>query len=236
MVKLYTPKKIILLFLLSSSAFADMTSFFQAAVKNLKYNKSYTLYKQSNKTSQMAVTYSKYTNFSADAAYSKTYAKLLSSAPGNFDTTEISLHDTVDLFGKNNYRIQTLRLDTKAKKSELDLKKEQLFITLVDMVALYNQTKAQLAMREELYAKQRAIYKKLEALKQNGNITEVEVLRFKNTLTTLQTSIVAMRQEIAGMRSQLQLYAPHEAIPQLSETRILYTKEAFVHHNPEAKI
>ncbi len=229
-------KKIVFISLFGVSAFADMTSFYHSAVKNLEYNKSYRLYEKANKTSQSAITYSKYANFGANIAYSKTYAKLLPSAPGNFGTTDIALHDTIDLFGKNNYKIQTLRLDTKAKKSKLNLKKEQLFIALTNMVALHNQIEAQLQIREELYNREHKIYKKLEALAKNGDVTELDLLRFKNTLTTLKTSIVSMQQELSQMKAQLHLYAPDKAIPALTQTELFYTKTEFLAHNPQATL
>ncbi len=229
-------KKIVFISLFGVSAFADMTSFYHSAVKNLEYNKNYTLYEKANQTSQSAVTYSKYANFSADAAYSKTYAKLLPSAPGSFGTTDIALHDTIDLFGKNDYKIQTLRLDTKMKNNVLKLKKEQLFIALANMIALHNQTEAQLQIREELYDREHKIYKKLEALAKNGDVTELDLLRFKNTLTTLKTSIVAMQQELSKMKAQLHLYAPNQAIPVLTQRELLYAKQEFLAHNPQATL
>jgi len=229
-------KKVVFISLLGVSAFADMTSFYHKALKNLQYNKSYALHKKANQISQSAVTHSKYANFSTDIAYSKTYTKLLPSAPGSFDTTDVALHDSIDLFGKNDYKIQTLRLDTKIEKSKLNLKKEQLFIALANMVALYNKTKSQLAIWQELYRKQHNIYKKLEVLEKKGNITEFELFRFKNTLTTLQTSIISMKQELSKMKTELKLYVPNQTIPKLTQTKLFYTKKDFLLHNPQAKI
>jgi len=229
-------KKIVTLSLLVFSAHADMTNFYKDAVKTLQYEKSYNLYETANKTSQSAVTYSKYANFSLDGAYSKTYAQHLPTSSGSFNTTDISLHDTLDLFGKNNYKIQTLRLDVKGEKKKLGLKKEQLFISLVNMVALYNKTQMQLKIHQELYKKQQKIYEKLENLAKNGDITALDILRFKNSLTTLQTKIVAQTQELAKMKAQLHLYAPNQSIPKLTQTQLLYTKKDFLAHNPQADI
>ncbi len=229
-------KKIVFISLFGVSAFADITSFYHSALKNLEYNKNYTLYEKANQTSQSAITYSKYANFSADAAYSKTYAKLLPSASGSFGTTDISLHDTMDLFGKNDYKIQALRLNTKVKRSRLNLKKEQLFIALANIISLYNKTALQLKIRQELYNKQYKIYEKLETLEKNGDVTELNLLRFKNTLTTLQTSIVSMKQELFKMKAQLSLYAPDQSIPKLTQTKMFFTKKDFLLHNPQAKI
>jgi len=229
-------KKSVALLLMAFTAHADMTSFYKVALKNLQYDKSYTLYKKANKTSQTAVTYSKYANFSADASYSKTYAQFLPSSAGSFATTDISLHDTLDLFGKNNYKIQTLRLDTKVKKSRLNLKKEKLFITLANMIALYNNTSSQLKLHQELYNTQQNIYKKLVSLAKNGDITKLEILRFKNTLTTLKTKIVSQIQNLTKMKKQLQIYAPNEIIPILTQTQLLYTKNDFLFYNPKEHI
>lgn len=226
-------KKIAIILLLSLVANADMTSFFNVALENLKYDKTYSLYEQSNKTSQNAITYSKYANFNANASYSMTNSKHLTS---NFNTTDIALHDTIDLFGKNNYKIKTLRLDQETKRSELNLKKEQLFISLANMIALYNRTSEQLILHQNLYNEQKKIYQKLEALAQNGDMAELDILRFKNTLTTLQTKIASQTQEAAKMKEQLQLYAPKESIPSLQESKLLYTKKDFLAHNPLAKI
>jgi len=229
-------KKIVTLSLLVFNAHADMTSFYKDVLHSLQYEKSYTLYETSNKTSQSSVIYSKYANFSLDASYSKTYAQHLPTTSGNFNTTDISLHDSLDLFGKNNYKIQTLRLDAKSEKKKLVLKKEQLFISLVNMVALYNKTQRQLKIHQELYKKQKKIYKKLEALAQNRDITALDILRFKNTLTTLQTKIVAQTQELAKMKAQLHLYAPTQSIPKLTQTQLFYTKKDFLAHNPQVDI
>ncbi len=229
-------KKIVTLSLFAFTLQADMIGFYSSALKNLEYNKNYTLYEKANQTSQSAITYSKYANFSADAAYTKTYAKLLPSSSGNFGATDIAFHDTIDIFGKNDYKIKTLRLDTEMKKSRLKLKKEQLFTALADMVSLYNQTTAQLKIRQEFYNKENRIYKKLEALEKNGDVTEFELLRFKNTLTTLKTSMISMKQELTKMKMQLNLYAPKETIPTLTHTKLLYTKKDFLLHNPQVTI
>ena len=229
-------KRIVMILLFSFTAYADMMSFYKTALDNLQYDQSYTLYKQSNKTFQTAVNYAKFANFSADVSYSKTYAKLLPTSSGNFGTTDIALHDTLDLFGKNNYKIQTLRLDKESKKSELNLKKEQLFIYLANMIALYNSTSNELQLHQDLYNEQKKIYKKIEALAQNGDVTELEILRFKNRLTTLKTKIVAQSEEILKMKKQLNLYAPNKSIPIFTKSTLLYTKEDFLAHNPSENI
>ncbi|HFU75523.1 MAG TPA: hypothetical protein ENK66_04680, partial [Arcobacter sp.] len=157
-------KKPVSLLFLALSLHADMTSFYQHALHTLQYEKSYTLFEQSIKTTQSAVTASKYANFSVDAAYANTHAKLLPTSAGNFNTIDIALKDAIDIFGKNNYKIDALDLDKKTSKAQLNIKKEQLFIVLADLISLFNQTSQELVLYQNLYVEQEAIYKKLKLL------------------------------------------------------------------------
>lgn len=229
-------KKIVALSLFALTLQADMSSFYKDAVQTLQYEKSYTLYEQSNKTSQSGVSYSKYANFILDAAFTNTHAKLLPTSAGNFNTTDISLSDSIDFFGKNNYKIESLRLDQKATKAQLYAKKEQLFIALLKLVSLYNQTSKELELHKNLFNEQEAIYKKLRLLGEHGDMTKLDVLRFKNTLTMLKTKIVSQEHALVKMQKQLKLYAPHVAIPTLNATKLLFSKEDFIAHNPQAML
>ena len=229
-------KKIVTLSLFAFTLQADMNSFYKDAVQTLQYEKSYKFYAQANKTSQSGVTYSKYANFSVDASYSNTHTKHLPISSGNFNTSDISLSDSIDLFGKNNFKIESLRLDRKATKAQLNEKKEQLFIALANLVTLYNKTSQELQLHKKFLNEQEEIYKKLTLLGQNGDITKLDVLRFKNTLTTLKTKIVSQKQELLKMKKQLSLYAPEQAIPLLDTQKVLLSKEAFMSHNPQATL
>lgn len=229
-------KKIVTLSLFAFTLQADMNSFYKDAVQTLQYEKSYKLYAQANKTSQSGVTYSKYANFSVDASYSNTHTKHLPISSGNFNTSDISLSDSIDLFGKNNFKIESLRLDRKATKAQLNEKKEKLFIALANLVTLYNKTSQELQLHKKFLNEQEEIYKKLTLLGQNGDITKLDVLRFKNTLTTLKTKIVSQKQELLKMKKQLSLYAPEQAIPLLDTLKVLLSKEAFMSHNPQATL
>ena len=228
--------KIIIVSLMTLIVHADMTSFYKDALHTLEYEKSYTHYKDANKISQKAVTYSKYANFSVDASYKNTNAKLLPTTAGSFNTTDISLNDSIDIFGKNNYKIESLLLDKKSTKVQLDEKKEQLFIALVNLVTLYNRTLEELQLHQSFLLKQKAIYRKLKLLGKNGDITKFDLLRFKNTLTTLDIKIVSKQQMLKKIKQQLKLYAPNEEIPILNAEKLLFSKEDFIAHNPQATL
>ena len=227
-------KKIVSLSLLGLVAHADMNSFYKDAVQTLQYDKSYTLDETSTKVAQSGVNYSQYANFSLDVTYSNTHANHLPTSAGNFNTSDISLNDSIDIFGKNNYKIESLRLNQKATKAQLGEKKEQLFVALANLVSLYNKTSQELQIHQNLFIEQEEIYKKLTLLGKNGDITKLDVLRFKNTLTTLKTKIVSQKQELLQMKKQLSLYAPAQEIPVLDAQKLLFTKEDFLSHNPQA--
>jgi len=229
-------KKILTLSLFTFTLHANMTSFYKDALHTLEYDKSHTLYEKSNKISQSAITYSKYINFSIDTTLTNTHVKFLPTDAGSFNTTDISLHDSIDIFGKNNYKIESLLLDRKSTKVQLDERKEQLFIALVNLVTLYNRTLEELQLHQSFLLQQKTIYKKLKLLGENGDITKLDLLRFKNTLTTLDIQIVSMKQMLKKIKQQLNLYAPNEKIPTLDAKKLLFSKEDFIAHNPQATL
>jgi len=229
-------KKIVTLSFFVFSLHADMLSFYKDALHTLQYEKSYTLYKHANKTSKSAVTYLKYANFSVNAAYTNTHAEFQPVSAGNFATTDISFSDSLDIFGKNDYKIESLNLNQKATKAQLNVKKEQLLIVLINLVSLYNRTSQVLQLNQNFFTEQEAIYKKLKLLCEHGDMTKLDVSRFKNTLTTLKTKIISQNQALIRMKKQLHLYAPNKAIPTLTATKLLFSKEDFIAHNPQATL
>lgn len=212
---------------------ADVISYYKNALKTLRYDTTYSLYKTTNKISKESINYDRYTNFSLDASYANTKAKTLSSS---FSTTDVAFYDTLDLFGKGSYKVKELSLDLKEKKSLLNLQKEQLFITLIDMLAQYHKTDEQFSLHTILLKQQMNIYNKLQKLQRSGAITSIDLLRFKNTLTALKTKMISEDSERSKMQKQLKLYAPNENIPTLKQTQLLYLKDDFLRYNPLLKI
>ncbi|MCF6310264.1 MAG: TolC family protein [Sulfurimonas sp.] len=226
-------KKIIIISALSFIVNADVISFYKSSLNTLQYDKTYSLYENSNKISQSGITYGRYTNFNVDASYSRNNAKLLNRG---FNTTNLSLNNTLDLFGKNSYRIKLLSLDLQAKKMSLDIQKEQLFISLTNMIYLYNRTFKYLSLYKKLFDEQAEIYKKLKLLEQSGGISNLDILRFENTLTSFKIKIIAQESELTKMKQQLNLYAPNEQIPSLSTAKLLYAENDFLTQNPLCKL
>ncbi|ADN09431.1 TolC family protein [Sulfurimonas autotrophica] len=226
-------KKIILILILSMTLDANIIDFYKKTVTTLQYNQKYELNTKANKLNKSGVVYSKYANFSLNADYSKTKAKRLTNA---FDTTNVTFNDTLDLFDKSSYKIDALTLDLKSKKSVLNIQKEQLFISLVNMIALYNKTLEQLSLYKALFNEQEDIYGKLQKLQQKGAITSMDLLRFKNQLTSLEMTIINQENEILKMKKQLNLYAPNQQIPPLKSSKLLYSKEDFLSRNPQLSL
>jgi len=223
-------KKLILILILCVAANANIIDYYRVSLDTLQYNNAYTLATKANNLNKDGVSYSRYANFSLNADYSKTKAKTLVNS---FDTTNISLNDTLDLFGKSSYKIEALALDLKSKKSILNIQKEQLFVSLVNMITLYNKTLEQLSLYKIVLNKQKNIYKKLQKLEQNGAMTSIDLLRFKNQLTALKMTIIKQKNEILKMKKQLNLYAPKQKIPTLKNAKLLYSKTDFLSKNPQ---
>lgn len=226
-------KQIVIVSLFSLVAHADMLGYFQEANRHLQYDKTYSLYKQSNQLSQNGIESSQYANFSADVGYARTRAKLLDHG---FNTTDFSLSDTLDMFGKNSYKIEMLQLDLQSKQASLSLQKEQLFVSLVTMIAMYHRTVEQQALYQTLFNKQNKIYTKLQTLEKNGDISNLDVLRFNNTLSRLQAQIVSMENQAIKMKKQLKLYVPNQPIPSLHHVMLQGSKKAFLAHDPRNDI
>ncbi len=226
-------KQIAIISFLSLTAHANMFGYFQEAERHLQYDKTYSLYKQSNQLSQNGIESSQYANFSADVGYARTRAKLLEHG---FNTTDFSLNNMLDVFGKNSYKIEVLQLDLQSKKASLSLQKEHLFVSLVTMVAMYHRTVEQQALYQTLFNKQHKMYEKLQTLQMHGDINNLEVLRFSNTLSRLKTQIVSLENQAIKMKKQLKLYVPNQPIPSLHHVKLLGSKKAFLAHDPRYDI
>lgn len=211
---------------------ADIIGFYKSAIVNLQYNKTYSLYKRSATLSQDAIFDSQYANFNINTSYIYTKAKTLKN---HFNTSNISLNDKIDLFNKKSYLIKAITFGVKVKKFLLDSKKEQLFNALVSMISLYHATNKKIILNKKLYGEQSFIYKKLYILQLHGAISTLDLLRFKNLLTTSQTKIIRQENELLKMKKQLNLYAPNQPIPHLN-SHIKYSKKQFLLQNPSLKV
>lgn len=222
--------KIIIFLSLSTLLVADnLLLYYNDVIKTMHINKQLTLEERANTLRIQAQETSRFTNFGADINAGKTNAKLL---PDTFTVIDMSLSDTLDIFNKNQYTIQTLHLDFLESKTLLSLQKEQLFISLVDMIAAYRKTKALFALHQTLYRRQTALKEKLQKAYKAGGLPKTELNRFITTLALFQSRIIQERENIHSMRAQLKLYAPHLQIPYLSSDTLTTNQKEFVEADP----
>ena len=97
---------------------ADVLEFYKNTLQTLEYKKTYSLYEQANTLQKDGISLNRFLNFSLDADYTDTKAKLLADS---FHTSNITLRDTIDIFDKSTYKLEELMLDTKAQKTLLDI-------------------------------------------------------------------------------------------------------------------
>lgn len=226
-------KTILFLALLSFTLNAGVLNFYKNALQTLRYKQTYSLYKQADEAKKEGIIYNRFSNFALDADYADTKAKQL---PQSFNTTNIAVTDTIDLFGKSSYKIEELALDIKAKQTLLDIQKEQLFVSLVSMISIYNQTKERLSLHQSLLNEQQNIYDKLQILQIKGSVSQIDLLRFKNILVQLKTKMIDEQTTLEKMKKQLNLYAPNQNIPNFENSKYLYTKEDFLFQNKQEKL
>lgn len=226
-------KTILFITLFSFMLQADILDFYKNALQTLQYKQTSSLYEQADEVQKEGIIYNRFSNFALDAGYSDTKAKLL---PKSFSTINIAFTDTLDLFGKSSYKVEELALDIKAKKTLLELQKEELFVSLVSMISIYNQTKERLTLHQLLLDEQQNIYGKLQKFQLRGSVSQIDILRFKNNLAQLKTRIIEEQTTLEKMKKQLSLYAPNENIPAFENSKFLYTKEDFLSQNKQEKL
>ena len=98
---------------------------------------------------------------------------------------------------------------------------------------LYNKILKQHSLYRSVLNEQKDIYDKLEKLQQKGAMTSIDLLRFKNQLTSLKMTIMNQENEILKMKKQLHLYAPNQKIPTLKSSKLLYSEKDFLKQNPQ---
>ena len=228
-------KKIVFLTFLCITLNADETilSFYKSALQNLQYDKSYNLYKKSNSLQKSAVSRNRFASFALDAGYISTKAVRL---PNSFTTTNVALSDSIDIFGKSSYKIEELSLHLQENKTLLNIQKEKLFTSLVTMISAYREIQEKLTLHVSLLDEQQKIFDRLSLLNRSGTVSDMDLLRFKNTLTLLKTQILDEQNSVLKMRQQLHNYAQNQTIPSLHDTTVASTKEQYLHQDQNLKL
>ena len=169
-------------------------------------------------------------HFSGDYIFTDTHADLLKSP---FHTTDISLTDTIDLFNKSSVKIEALRLAKGKEQALLNLRKEQLFLTIVDMIGAYQETDEFLTLHLNLYHEQKKVLKQIESASLIGAIPKIEAERFANALDLFRAKIAQEKTLLRTMHNRLRLYVPNRKIPILTDEKLKVDIDRFLALRPD---
>ncbi|RRS29834.1 MAG: hypothetical protein P794_10020 [Epsilonproteobacteria bacterium (ex Lamellibrachia satsuma)] len=220
-------------FLTLLSADDNVVSFYKDALKTLTYKNTYMLQEKSRALSIEAKKKQRYLNLDASAMYGTTKAALL---PHRFNSTDIGITDTIDLFGKNMDDIHLIQLKMKEDKLLTEIKKEKLFLLLTEMITAYHMSEEKWQIKQKLYQKQLQFLKQLKSAVHTGAIPELELIRFENTMTLFKVQIDQDKQTIDMMKAQLKLYSKHHPVPHLSVLKLHSNLKRFLSHSPQLKL
>jgi hypothetical protein len=225
--------KVVLFLFIALHLYANeaLIEFYHTALKNLQYDKKVTHMKKRQESATKALQWQRFGSFSMDLGHTKTKADRLINS---FDTTDIALSDSLDIFGKQSYQYDSIALQYQEQKTLLDKQKEELFISLLSMISTYQQTNEILALHIKLYKKQKNTLDKLSAL--TNSVSRIDILRLQNSLTLLQTQIIDENHEIQKMIDQLQNYVPNSIIPDFKEQKQVYNLNSYLHFDTDIRL
>jgi len=224
---------LIAMFFSVTEANNSVISFYQSALKTLSYEDTYALRIQSEKLTIEAKKMRRFINLNGGVVYGYTKAKLL---PDHFNNTDIGLSDTIDIFGKSADDIRLIQLQMKANKFLLQIKKEQLFLSLTEMIVAYRMSEEKWEINQKLYLEQDQFLGKMRIAVKKGNIPAIELSRFENNLALLHTEMNQEKQIIDTMKGQLLLYGKGHAIPHLRIHTLQSDLQSFLSHSPQMKL
>ncbi|BDY12298.1 TolC family protein [Hydrogenimonas cancrithermarum] len=210
--------------LMASNAVLD---YIKAAQKRLQMDRQLQMIEQQQQLGISAKKINRFTSFSVDAFYTDTKADLL---PKRFNTTDISLSDTIDIFNKSGIAIEKIRLQAKQNRYLLESQKRQLFLSLIEMIASWHRTREVLQLHRKLYHEQESVLKQLKKAVNAGAMPKIESERFANTLSLFHAKIIDEQTMLETMGARLKLYVPKRTIPSLKVERLQADMNGFLLH------
>lgn len=212
---------------------STLLTFYKSALENLAYDNTYALQKQSNQLSIKANKMRRFLNLNGGAMYGYTKAQ---SLPKHFNTTDIGITDTIDIFNKSANDIRLIQLQIKEDKFLMQIKKEQLFLSLTDMIVAYRTSEEKWKLNNDMYLQQKHFLSQMRTAEKAGEVPAVELSRFENNMALLRVRVNQEKQIIDTMRSQLLLYGKNKPIPKLSITKLHGNLEKFLSYSPQLKL
>lgn len=221
------------LFLTLASADNSIIPFYKEALKTLSYQDTYTLQQKSRTLSIEAKKKQQYLNLDAGIMYGATNAKLL---PHHFNNTDIGITDTIDLFGKKVEEIHLIQLQMKEDRLLLQVQKEKLFLSLLNMITAYRASEEKLKLYKKLFQTQYTLLKAVRSAVKAGTMPMLERTRLENIMALIEVQRDQEKQIVTMMKAQLKLYSPHHTIPQLSSSRLHSDLPRFLASSPQLKL
>jgi outer membrane protein TolC len=224
---------LIAIFFSAAEANNSVISFYKSALKTLSYENTYTLQIQSEKLTIEAKKMRRFINLNGGVLYGYTKAKLLHD---HFNNTDIGLSDTIDIFGKSADYIQLIQLQMKANRFLLQIKKEQLFLALTEMIVAYRMSEEKWEVSRKVYQEQNHLLEKMRIAEKAGKLPAIELSRFENNLALLNVKMNQEKQIIDTMKGQLLLYGKGHAIPHIRMHTLQSDLKNFLSHSPQMKL
>jgi outer membrane protein TolC len=211
----------------------SLENFYTKVVKNLRIDAQQKLGNDAATLLLLAHRLHRFADLHLNASYTRTKAKLL---PNDFQTTDIALTDTIDLFNKNFAAAQKLRLEIQANKLLSSAQKQMLFISLAQMAAQYAATDSLLQLQNKLLNTQERLAKKIAAAVKQGAMPRISLERFLNMLALMKVQIADMKSTQKLMQERFFLLSDTRQIPRLNAANPHTTLSEFLHNNPQLQL
>ena len=224
-------KAIFLSLIIIQTSYASVLEFYQDALHNVNLQTQQTYINHSQELQISALKINRILNITSSISYSKTKAKNLTNS---FNQTNINIQDNIDIFNQNQNKIKLLSLSMKGKSIMLDIKKRVLFISLIDMISVYQKTKVILTLHKRILKEQLLLKKRLKQAVKIGGKSRLEYLRFANAITLLQYQIIKEQGVVNTMQTTLLMYGSD--IPKLLHVKLNANLAGFLQYNPVLKL
>ncbi|HHH72510.1 MAG TPA: hypothetical protein ENL04_01625, partial [Sulfuricurvum sp.] len=207
----------------------DMLTFYQTALRTQQIDRQYQLELTRGKQQVSGADTDRFSALSFDLRYTRTKADTLKNG---FNVTDLSVDDTLDLFGKQRDAVTALKLQSEGNLEQIQIQKRTLYGALTDMITLYRKNEMLLELHTHFFDAQSKVYASLQKGVALGSFARMDAQRFSNALALLQNQIMKERQTLQTMQTQLALYAPGSNIPDPDSNATDFNKTAFMTFDP----
>ncbi len=224
-------KKVFILSFIGLSLFASdaILDYFYEAQKNLQFDSRLNNINKIKQLQEEMIKTKRYANFSIDLQYMNTKANLL---PNRYNVTDFTVADTIDIFNKSRFQLQKIILESKQNEYLLKSQKEELFLSLMNIIASYNKIEKIVKIHTKFYHEEQSILQEIQKAVQIGSLPKMDEYRFANRLALFKATINKEKNALATLRKQLKLYVPNMKIPKLHDVELTAKIKKFLSNCP----